>query len=109
MLPLKAACLACLAISLWAQSAVTPPVPLPKPQFFAGVVLELDQQHIKVWRSLLGKTPESRTFLVNANTKMNRTLVKVKARVTVRYRRLPEGDVALDVQIRPAARSTKAP
>jgi hypothetical protein len=69
----------------------------------------MDQQHIKVWRSLLGKTPESRTFLVNANTKMDKRLVKVKARVTVRYRRLPEGDMALDVQIRPVARATKAP
>jgi hypothetical protein len=109
MLSLKVACVACLAISLWAQSASNPAVPLPKPQFFAGVVSELDQQHIKVSRSLLGKPPESRIFLINANTKMSKTLVKIKAKVTVRYRRMPEGDIALDVQIRPPTRATKAP
>jgi hypothetical protein len=109
MLSLKVACFACLAISLWAQSTDNPAAPPPKPQFFAGVVAELDEGHIKVSRSLLGKPPESRTFLVNANTKMNKTFVKVKAKVTVRYRRMPEGDVALEVQIRPPARVSKAP
>jgi hypothetical protein len=35
---------------------------------------------------------------------MNKTTIKVKSRVTVRYRREPEGDLALEVQVRPAAR-----
>lgn len=79
------------------------PAPLPKPQFFGGTVTALDAQHISVSRTSPGKSPEHRTFLVNAKTKMNKS-VKVKARVTVRYRHMPEGDVALEIQIRPLMR-----
>jgi hypothetical protein len=33
--------------------------------------------------------------------------VKVKTKVTVRYRRLAEGDVALEIQLRPLVRTPK--
>jgi hypothetical protein len=83
--------------------------PSPKPQFFAGVVTELDDGHIKVSRKLVGRPAESRTFLVDSNTKMNKAAIRTKSRVTVRYKRVPEGDLALEIQARPVSRPTKAP
>jgi hypothetical protein len=85
-----------------------PAVPAAKPQFFAGAVTELDESHIKVSRKLVGRPLESRTFVIDSRTKMNKAAIKVKSRVTVRYRREPESDLALEVQARPAARP-KAP
>ncbi len=82
--------------------------PPPRPQFFAGSVMEVDQQHIKVSRTLVGRPTETRTFVINAGTKMNKVAVKAKARVTVRYKRLPEGDIALEIQIRPSVRPAKS-
>ena len=109
---------ACLAAGiLWhgpievrAQNPDTPApaAPAAKPQFFAGTVTELDESHIVVSRKLVGRPLESRTFLVDSKTKMNMTIIKVKSRVTVRYRRRPEGDLALEVQARPAGHP-KAP
>jgi hypothetical protein len=104
------ACLA--AVILWhgpievlAQNPDTPApaAPVAKPQFFAGTVTELDESHIVVSRKLVGRPLESRTFLIDSKTRMN-AVIKVKSRVTVRYRRRPEGDLALEVQARPAAR-----
>jgi hypothetical protein len=80
--------------------AATPqavPAPLPKPQFFGGIVTALDSGHITVSRTSSGKSAERRTFLIDSKTKMNRS-VKVRARVTVRYRHMPEGDVALEIR-----------
>ncbi len=81
----------------------TPAAPAAKPQFFAGAVTELDESHIKVSRKLVGRSPESRTFIVDGKTKMN-AAIRVKSRVTVRYQRGPGGDLALEVQVRPASR-----
>jgi hypothetical protein len=81
--------------------------PLPKAQFFGGTVTALDSAHITVSRSAPGKSPEHRTFLINMKTKMSRA-VRVKSRVTVRYRRLPEGDVALEILLRPLTRIPRA-
>jgi len=61
----------------------------------------LDAIHIKVTRTLVGRPTESRSFAINSSTKMNKAAVKLHSRVTVRYKRLPEGDVALEVQPRP--------
>ena len=84
------------------------PAPAPKPQFFGGTVTELDDAHIKVSRKLVGRPLESRTFVIDANTRMNKAAIHIKGRVTVRYQRRPEGDLALEVQARPAGRP-KAP
>ena len=90
-----------------AQNPESPPatVPAAKPQFFAGEVTEVDQGHLIVSRKLVGHPLESRTFLLDAKTKMNRAAIKPKIRVTVRYRHDAEGDVALEVQARPAGRA----
>ena len=100
-----------VSISLWAQNPDTPPVnqPAPKPQFFAGEVTELDQSHIKVSRKLVGRPLESRSFLLDSKTKINKAAIKVNTRVTVRYRHADEGDTALEVQARPAGRTPKSP
>jgi hypothetical protein len=85
-----------------------PPAPPPPPhaQFFAGTVVELDTQHIKVMRTLVGRPTESRNFAISASTKMNKSAIKLHGRVTVRYKRLPEGDVALEIQPRPVVART---
>jgi len=90
------------ALLTFAQSSETPTTSpsAPKPQFFAGTVTSLDEQHITVSRTLVGHSPENRTFLINPDTKLNRAALKVKSRVTVRYQRMAEGDLALEIQIR---------
>ncbi len=79
----------------------------PRHLFFAGTVTELDDQHVTVSRSVAGRAPEERKFLIKSTTKMNKSAVKIKSRVTVRYQHLPEGDVALEIQIRPPAHTPK--
>jgi hypothetical protein len=83
-----------------------PPVTAaPKLQFFAGTVTEIDEQHVKVSRTLVGRPSETRSFLISSETKINRLAVKVKTRVTVRYRHSAAGDIVLEIQIRPTVRS----
>jgi hypothetical protein len=112
MLPKVARVLAALllwsVVQILAQTpdSPAPAQPAPKPQFFAGTVTELDDQHVTVSRTLIGHPPETRTFLVRSNTKMNKGALKVKARVTVRYQHEVDGDVALEIRIHS---STAAP
>ena len=82
------------------------PVP-PRPQFFGGTVTQLDASHITISRTPPGKATEHRTFLITAKTKMTKA-IKIRSRVTVRYQRLAEGDVALEVRIRPLMRTPRA-
>ena len=70
-------------------------------QFFHGTVTHFSTEFVTVSRSLVGKRPESRRFLILRTTKMRRGL-HLRAKVTVRYKHLPEGDVALEIQIHPA-------
>ncbi len=76
-----------------------PPAPKPKPQFFAGTLTTVDSEHIVVSRTLVGKAPETRVFLMQPTTKKNHAL-RPKQRVTVRYQHMPDGDVALEVMVR---------
>lgn len=101
------AALLCSAVAILAQAPQNPPAPKPRPQFFAGTVAELDAQHITVSRTLIGRSPEKRTFLIGPKTKMSKSL-RVKSRVTVRYEHLPEGDVALEIQLHPAPHVPKS-
>jgi hypothetical protein len=86
--------------------AQSTPAPLPKAQFFGGTVVQLDSQHITVSRTAAGRAPERRTFVITSKTRMSRS-VRVRTRVTVRYRHLPEGDIALEIQIRPLMRTPR--
>lgn len=91
-----------LGVLLCAQDAPKKPA-RPRPQFFAGTVTELDSTHITVSRSVLGRQPEHRTFVITPTTKMSKDL-RTKERVTVRYRSDPDGDVALEILVRTRAK-----
>jgi hypothetical protein len=84
-----------------------PAQPAQRHLFFAGTVTELDEQHVTVSRSVAGRAPEERRFQITPKTKMNKSALKVKSRVTVRYQHMPDGDVALEIQIRPAPHGSK--
>lgn len=71
-----------------------------KPQFFAGQVVEADTEHVKVSRTLFGRAPETRVFVVDGKTKTPKGGIKPKTRVTVRYEHLPEHDLALEILVR---------
>ena len=71
-----------------------------KAQFFSGTVQSLDNEHIIVSRALVGKQPETRTFVIKPTTKVSKS-VKAKTKVTVRYEHEEDdGDVALEIQLR---------
>ena len=89
-----------------AAQQIPPPKP-PKPQFFAGLVMEADAAHVKVSRNLLGRPTETRVFAVDAKTKSPKGGIKIKSRITVRYQHLPEHDLALEIQVRPQSRTPK--
>jgi hypothetical protein len=99
----------CSIVFYGAQNPPNPNPPVPpasRPQFFAGTVVELDANHIKVTRTLVGRPTESRSFTINASTKMNKSAIKLHSLVTVRYKRLPESDLALEIQPRPVIART---
>jgi hypothetical protein len=79
-----------------------------KPQFFAGTVTALDNKQITVSRTPVGgHSPEHRTFLINPKTRMNKSALKIRSRVTVKYQHVADGDVALEIQPQPLVHSSK--
>ena len=86
--------------------AIVSPKP-PKPQFFAGQVVEADSGHVKVSRDLVGRQPETKVFVLNAKTKTPKGGIKLKSRVTVRYQHWPEQDLALEIQVRSSSHNPK--
>jgi hypothetical protein len=109
---LFSAALVCSAFPGASQTATIEPTtpqapPAARPQFFAGTVVEMDANHIKITRTLVGRPTESRSFAINPSTKMNKAAIKLHNRVTVRYKHLNDGDVALEIQPRPVI--TRAP
>jgi hypothetical protein len=91
-----------------APDATAPaPEPPAKPQFFAGTVTQVDTDRVTVSRSLVGKTPETRTFLIKPETKIGKPL-RDRARVTVRYQHQTEGDVALEIRVHSQPRPPKS-
>ena len=68
-------------------------------EFFSGVVTTLAEDKITVFKTVLGKSSETRTFLITPETRVEGKL-RVKVRVTVRYAREEEGDRALHIIVR---------
>jgi hypothetical protein len=104
------AALLLLKLSIVAQttdSSPAPPQRSSKPLFFAGTVTALDSKQITVSRTPVGRSPEHRTFLINAKTRMNKAALKLRARVTVKYQHVEDGDVALEIEPQPSGRSSK--
>ncbi|HWF46002.1 MAG TPA: hypothetical protein VG168_03270 [Bryobacteraceae bacterium] len=102
----QVACLALLSLlgQIQLSGASDPPAASAKAQFFAGTVTDVSSGHVTVSRTLFGHPPEIRTFLINPKTKTNR-IVRVRSRVTVRYESLPDGDVAIEIQVRSQPRA----
>src|SRR5437868_5523950 len=100
---LLAALLVCnaLLIAQTSDSSASQPPRNPKPQFFAGTVTALDSKQITVSRTPVGHSPEHRTFLINPKTRMNKSALKLRSRVTVKYQHLATGDVALEIHQEP--------
>lgn len=73
--------------------------PKPKPDYFSGTVTVLDEEKVTVLKTVLGKTSETRTFLITKETRIEGKL-KLKARVTVRYTHDDEADRALHIIVR---------
>jgi hypothetical protein len=68
--------------------------------FFSGHVVEMAADHVTVSRTVLGKTPEKRTFKITPDTKMEGKM-KNKSRVTVRYTTTDDGEIAISIIVRP--------
>jgi hypothetical protein len=71
----------------------------PHSEFFSGVVTMLAEDKITVFKTVLGKSSETRTFLITPETRVEGKL-RAKARVTVRYMREEQGDRALHIIVR---------
>jgi len=68
-------------------------------EFFSGVVTTLAEDKITVFKTVLGKSSETRTFLITPETRVEGKL-RMKVRVTVRYTREEQGDRALHIIVR---------
>lgn len=68
-------------------------------EFFSGTIAELPEGKITISRSVLGSPPETRSFILTADTKIEGKL-KVKARVTVGFKPSENGDVAVRIIVR---------
>jgi hypothetical protein len=100
-------CLLFVTCGYMAFGQEQPPAAEPNYEFVSGTVTEFTADHIVVNRALLGQAPENRTFLTNAETKVEGKL-KAKARVTVGFKTTDEGDVAVRIIVR-ASQSSKKP
>ena len=68
-------------------------------EFYSGSVQEFSETSVAVSRSLTGKTPETRVFVMDAETKVEGKLKKL-ARVTVGYHTHDGQDVAWRIIVR---------
>ena len=85
------------SIPVKAQGAA--PAEQPHTEFFSGVVTALTDDQITVFKTVLGKNSETRTFRITPDTRIEGKL-RLKTRVTVRYARAEEGDRAVHIIVR---------
>jgi hypothetical protein len=85
------------SIPAWAQS--TRGAERPRSEFFSGIVTALADDHITVFKTVLGKNSETRTFLITPETRVEGKL-RMKTRVTVRYTHEEDDDRALHIIVR---------
>ena len=74
--------------------------------YFTGTLIENAPDHLKVSRVLQGKA-QDRIFKVNAQTKIEGGRLRLRERITVRFIASDEGDTAILVIVRPAAKNKK--
>ena len=70
---------------------------------FSGPVVELSATKITVSRSILGRPAEKHTFLIKADTRIEGRL-RVRAKVTVGFVTMDDGDVARLIVVRTTQR-----
>ena len=71
----------------------------PYDDTFSGPIVELTTSKIVISRSILGKSPEKRTFVIKVDTRIEGKL-RVRAKVTVGFITNDEGDVARLIVVR---------
>ena len=79
-----------------------PEIQKSEPQYeetFSGPIVEVSSEKIVVSRSILGQSPENRTFVVKADTKIEGKL-RVKAKVTVGFVTTEGVDIAKLIVVR---------
>ena len=81
------------------QDAAKPREHEVKLEFFSGTVTEFNATRVTVLREVIDRDPEERTFVINAETKIEGTL-KGKVRVTVGYAAEEEVHVAVRIIVR---------
>jgi hypothetical protein len=91
------------AIGVPAQAQQEQPQTAPSYEFVSGTITDLPPGGIVVNRALLGKPPENRTFIINAETKVEGKL-KTHVRVTVGFKTTDEGDVAVRIIVRSSSK-----
>ena len=87
------------SIPVKAQGAA--PAEQPRTEFFSGLVTAFTGEQITVFKTVLGKNSETRTFMITSETRIEGKL-RLKTRVTVRYARAEEGDRAIHIIVRPS-------
>ena len=73
----------------------------PSGEFFSGTITVLTDDKITVNRTALGKSSETRTFIITKSTKVEGKL-RVKMRVTVRFTKDEDVDTAVHIIVRAA-------
>jgi hypothetical protein len=79
----------------------TTPSERPRGEFFSGVITALADDKVTVFKTVLGKSSETRTFAITKETRVEGKL-RLKVRVTVRYVRDQDSDRALHIIVRPS-------
>jgi hypothetical protein len=78
--------------------------PAAKDQFYTGLVIAIDDESLTVSRAATGKNSSTKTFIVTEATRFEGGKPQVRARVTVRYVTTEDGDQAVHVILRRAAK-----
>ena len=86
-------------VSALKQDATKPPEDEVKLEFFSGTVTDFNNHQVTVLREVLDRDPETRTFVLKADTKIEGVL-KGKARVTVGYVVEAEALIAVRIIVR---------
>ena len=87
------------ALIATAQAQAAPRTEQPASDFYSGVITAVAPDKITVFKTVLGKSSETRTFLITKETRVEGKL-KMKVRVTVRYAHEDDGDRALHIIVR---------
>ncbi len=79
----------------------------PRYEFFSGEVVELSTERLVVERKVRGKQQQRHSFIMTSESKIEGKLCE-KARVTVGFKTIEQGDVAVHVivRVRPAGPRT---